>query len=234
MHMRKIAVAFVGAALAVTMTGCVKNDSSAAGDGAAGSAKPIEVKIADDKCELSANTAPSGTIKFSLSNEGPARNEFEVLAKDKLQIMGAMENLAAGDKRDFTVQLEEGTYYTACKKNMVGSLVGLKEFKVTKGEGVKISADDKKLHDEAVTKYTAYVKDQAGQLVSATQEFVDATKRAITKRQRSCIRWHVCTTNALSRLPSLSAIWIRSWMSAKLTTSKLMMLTGGNGPVGTA
>ena len=36
MHMRKIAVAFVGAALAVTMTGCVKNDNSAAGDGAAG------------------------------------------------------------------------------------------------------------------------------------------------------------------------------------------------------
>lgn len=176
MHMRKIAVAFVGAALAVTMTGCVKNDNSAARDGAAGTAKPIEVKIADDKCELSTNTAPSGTIKFSLSNEGPARNEFEVLAKDKLQIMGEMENLAAGDKRDFTVQLEEGTYYTACKKNMVGALVGLKEFKVTKGEGIKVSADDKKLHEEAVTKYTAYVKDQAGQLVDATQKFVDAYK----------------------------------------------------------
>ncbi|MFR9286924.1 cupredoxin domain-containing protein, partial [Varibaculum cambriense] len=176
MHMRKIAVAFVGAALAVTMTGCVKNDNSAAGDGAAGSTKPIEVKIADDKCELSTNTAPSGTIKFSLNNEGPARNEFEVLAKDKLQIMGEMENLAAGDKRDFTVQLEEGTYYTACKKNMVGSLVGLKEFKVTKGEGIKVSADDKKLHEDAVAKYAAYVKDQAGQLVSATQEFVDAYK----------------------------------------------------------
>ena len=43
-------VAMLGVALAVTVTGCVKNNDSAAGEGAAGSGKPIEVKIADDKC----------------------------------------------------------------------------------------------------------------------------------------------------------------------------------------
>lgn len=176
MGIRKIGVAMLGVALAVTVTGCVKNNDSATGEGTAGSGKPIEVKIADDKCEVAVNTAPSGTIKFTLNNEGPARNEFEILAKDKLQIMGEIENLAAGDKRDFTLQLEEGTYYTACKKNMVGALVGLKEFKVTKGEAVKVNADEQKLRDEAVTKYTAYVKDQAGQLVDATEEFVSAYK----------------------------------------------------------
>lgn len=169
MTKRVLSLVAVGAAL-VSFTGCVaNNNSTTAADGV------IEVKISDDSCEVSANSVGSGTVKFKLVNNGSVRNEFEILAPDKLRIVGERENLGPGTTTDYTIVLEPGQYFTACKKNMVGALVGTKEFTVTdSGKKVEVSADEEAQRKTAVTNYTAYIKDQVGQLLSATEEFAAA------------------------------------------------------------
>lgn len=177
MNRRLFAPAAIGAVAALTLTGCVSNnpDGDAKAAGGDGGNKPIGVTITDDSCEVPVGEVPQGQVSFSLSNEGTVRNEFEVLAEDKLRIVGERENLGPGTKTDYTLVLEPGTYYTACKKNMVGSLVDVREFTVTnEGEAPEISADKQKVIDDAVTNYTAYVKDQTGQLLAATRKFADA------------------------------------------------------------
>ncbi|MDO4888061.1 MAG: iron uptake system protein EfeO [Actinomycetaceae bacterium] len=165
------------AALALVLAGCVSNDSGSDSDGTQASAQRLNVTITDDTCDVSASEVKSGKVVFTLENKGPAKNEFEILAEDKLRIVGERENLGPGTTVEYTVVLEPGTYYTACKKNMVGSLVGDKEFTVTdSGEKIEVSDDDKKLQDDAVEKYTAYIRDQSGQLLDATKSFAEAYK----------------------------------------------------------
>ena len=126
------------AAAAVLLTGCVSNDN-ASGKGGSGFQK-LDVKIGDDKCDVSAAKTESGRVVFTLKNEGTVKNEFEILAPDKLRIVGERENLAPGTTVSYTVVLEPGEYYTACKKNMVGSLVGAKNFTVSdSGKNVEAS-----------------------------------------------------------------------------------------------
>lgn len=152
----------------VGMTGCAANNSGSSSDG------PIEVKITDTSCEVASNEVPSGTVTFSITNSGTATNEFEILAEDQLQIISERENLTPGTTVELTVQLEPGSYYTASKTNMVGALVGTTALTVTdSGEAVEVSDDEKELREKAVTNYTAYIKDQAGQLIDATNEFLE-------------------------------------------------------------
>ncbi|MBC3185990.1 peptidase M75 family protein [Corynebacterium sp. zg-331] len=161
---------------AVALSACVANNPENTGDnGAAGG--PIEVRIADDACEVSASEVPSGRVTFHVKNEGTVRNEFEILAEDRLRIVGERENIGPGTTVDYTVLLEPGTYVTACKKNMVGALVGARDFTVTQGEEVEVSADEKELINAAVVNYTAYVRDQVGQLLAATEDFADAYRQ---------------------------------------------------------
>mgnify|MGYP000856297644 FL=1 len=156
---------------ALTLTGCADNKPSANG-----STKPVTVTITDTGCETSADSFPSGKISFEISNKGTVPNEFEILTENKLQIASEVENIGPGTSRTFTTALSEGTYYTACKPNMVGNLVGVKKLTVTKGAEVKVDDDVKKLEEQAVTNYTAYVRDQAGQLLASTKTFVEAYK----------------------------------------------------------
>ncbi len=152
----------------VGMTGCAANNNGGSSDG------PIEVKITDTSCEVSTNEVPSGTVTFNITNSGTATNEFEILAEDQLQIISERENLTPGTTVELTVQLEAGNYYTASKTNMVGALVGTSAFTVNdSGEAVEVSDDEKELREKAVTNYTAYIKDQAGQLIDATNEFLE-------------------------------------------------------------
>lgn len=154
---------------AVALGACVANDPEEVSN----AQETIEVKITDDTCEVSTAETPSGRVTFHLRNEGTVRNEFEVLAEDRLRIVGERENLGPGTSTDYTVLLEPGNYVTACKKNMVGALVDVRDFTVTQGEAVEVSADEKELIDAAVTNYTAYTRDQVGQLLAATKDFAD-------------------------------------------------------------
>ena len=166
MHARLPAAAAALGIVSLALTGCVANTP-------AGESSALEVAIADDACDVSASTASAGAVTFSLSNEGSDVNEFEILADDKLRIVGEKENIAPGQTVDYVADLPAGTYYTACKFQQVGSPVGLAEFTVS-GESAEVGADEQELADAAVTNYVAYIRSQVGELIPAVDAFADA------------------------------------------------------------
>jgi iron uptake system component EfeO len=161
---------FASAAAAATLlalAGCVPN-SAAGGDTAA-----ITVDSTTDDCLVSATTATSGTLTFSVTNSGDQVTEFYLLADDGLRIVGEVENVGPGISRDLVVQAQPGDYFTVCKPGMVGDGVGRASFAVT-GDKVELAGDLQDQVDAAALNYVAYIKDQVGQLVVGTQTFVDA------------------------------------------------------------
>ncbi len=162
-------------AMGLGLAACADNPKNAKG-GASGSGKAqeITVTLTDDSCQLSSTSFPSGVVTFTITNSGSAPNELEILTEDKLQIISEQENIGPGTTAKLTTSLKEGTCYAACKPNMVGELKGVTQLTITKGAAVDVSADEAKAREAAVTNYTAYVRDQAGQLLTATQSFVTA------------------------------------------------------------
>jgi iron uptake system component EfeO len=165
------------AAIALALTGCVPNRASA-------DAEALAVSITDDTCVVSASTAPGGPVTFQVTNKGTDVNEFEILADDQLRIVGEKENLAPGQTVDYTVQLNPGTYYTACKFQLIGDPIGLTEFTVT-GDALAVDQDTQQLADAAATNYVGYIKDQVGQLIPAVQALVDAYESGDDETARS-------------------------------------------------
>ena len=161
---RPLAAAAAASAIALVLAGCVPNNPT-------GTA--LTVDITDTGCEVSANTATAGAVTFELSNSGTDVNEFEILADDQLRIVGEKENVTPGQTVSYVAQLDPGTYYTACKFQLVGAPTGVAEFTVT-GEAAAVDADSQKLSDEAVANYIAYIRSQTGELLPQVQEFVDA------------------------------------------------------------
>ncbi len=173
----------------LALTGCTKNSSS---DSAGGG--DITVTSTAKECQLSSGEAPSGNVVFHVSNKGSEVTEFYLLAKDGLQIIGEVENIAPGISRDLVVRAPAGTYYTACKPGMVGS--GIRSKFTVKESGAKLEAtgDDKKLIDTATSQYGSYVRDQTDQLLTKTKKFAalyksgkDAEARALYADAR--IHW---------------------------------------------
>ncbi|NQX29362.1 peptidase M75 family protein [Microbacteriaceae bacterium VKM Ac-2854] len=163
--------------LALVLTGCVPNN-------AASSSAALDVAIADDSCAVSTATVEAGAVTFALENTGTDVNEFEILAEDKLRIVGEKENVTPGQSVSYVAQLEPGTYYTACKFQQVGAPIGLAEFTVT-GEATTQTADEQEASDLAVTNYIAYIKSQAGELLPAVQTFVTAYESGDDETARS-------------------------------------------------
>ena len=151
-------------ALALALSGCVPNHAEVAA---------LTVDITDDSCVVSDATATTGAITFAITNSGTDVNEFEILADDKLRIVGEKENITPGQTVSYVAELTPGTYYTACKFQLVGAPVGLAEFTVT-GEASARSADEEALTAEAVSNYIAYVKSQVAELLPQVQEFTAA------------------------------------------------------------
>ncbi|MFF1573323.1 iron uptake system protein EfeO [Leifsonia sp. NPDC058292] len=166
------------ATVTIALSGCVPNQASA-------DAEALSVTLTDDKCTVSTDTAPSGAITFQVTNKGSDVNEFEILADDKLRIAGEKENIGPGTTVNYVVQLSEGSYFTACRKGMVGSPAHLAAFTVSKGKSVSAGGSETKQVAQAVTNYISYVKEQTSQLLTATKTFAaayeagdDATARA--------------------------------------------------------
>ncbi|MEN2742492.1 iron uptake system protein EfeO [Microbacterium sp. X-17] len=161
---RPLAIVAAVALATVGLAGCVANTSS---NGA------IKVSVTDTACDVATSTAPSGAVAFTLTNTGSDVNEFEIFALDKLRIVGEKENITPGTTTDYVVQLQPGTYYTACKFQQVGNPIGVAAFTVT-GDAVAAPADQQAQIDQAVTNYISYVKSQTEQLVPATKQLVAA------------------------------------------------------------
>jgi iron uptake system component EfeO len=163
---QRILMGLAGAGvLALALSGCVPNN--------AGSSTTLKVTITDDTCEVSETTAAAGAITFEITNSGTDINEFEILAEDKLRIVGEKENVTPGQSVSYVAQLAPGTYYTACKFQLIGAPTGVAEFTVT-GEASAVSEDEQALTDQAVTNYVSYIKSQVAELVPQVKEFATA------------------------------------------------------------
>lgn len=149
------------AAGALLLTGCVPN--------AAPSGDAIAVTASDTDCTVETATAQSGTVTFTVQNDGTKVNEFYVLGSNELTIVGEVENIAPGASRDLTVQVGPGDYFTSCKPGMIGAGVGQAAFSVS-GDAIETSPED----DAVIAQYVGYVKAQTEELLPQVQAFVDA------------------------------------------------------------
>lgn len=111
---RPVAALSFGALVALVLAGCASNDAPAAGSNV------IEVTSTADACELSSAEAPSGTLTFTVTNDGTDVTEFYLLAEDGERVVSELEDIGPGVSRDLVVQVEPGSYVTACKPGMVG------------------------------------------------------------------------------------------------------------------
>jgi iron uptake system component EfeO len=171
MTLRPFALVAGVALAAVALTGCVANTPA----GTAGAtSRTISVTGDDSTCTLSATTAPSGTVTFTVANTGSDSTEFEVLASDGLRIISEKENIGPGTSGTLTTRLEAGRYITACIPGLVGQ--GVRSHFTVTDSGAKVVAEgsEQQQVDAAASAYVAYVKDQTGQLVTSTATFLDA------------------------------------------------------------
>ncbi|MDN5794496.1 MAG: peptidase M75 family protein [Intrasporangium sp.] len=157
------------------MAACTTNDPSSDTSGTA-TPRSLAVTSTDDRCDVSAQQAPSGNLVFTVKNDGSKVTEFYLLGQDGLRIVGEVENIGPGLTRDLVVQAAAGTYFTACKPGMVGD--GIRSsFTVTdSGEPVAASGKEAELVATANTQYAGYVKDQSDQLLAKTEQFVSDYK----------------------------------------------------------
>ncbi len=72
-----------------------------------GAPGPITVKATDNSCDISATTAPAGTLNFSVANTGTKVTEFYVYGTGD-RIMGEVENIGPGLTRELIVEVADG------------------------------------------------------------------------------------------------------------------------------
>lgn len=160
------------------LAACTDNAAPAASGDDAGAADPraLTVQATDTGCQVSADTAPSGNLTFSVTNGGAKVTEFYLLGADGLRILGEVENIGPGLSRDLVLAAPAGSYFTACKPGMVGEGIRAPFAVADSGEDLAPSGDDEALVTEATASYQAYVKDQTEQLVTKTEAFAKAFK----------------------------------------------------------
>ena len=162
-------VSIVGVVLGLaTLTACAKDTPAVKDDGTG----PVSVKATDSDCSLSRRDVKSGTSTFSVANGGSKVTEFYVYA-DGDRVMGEVENIGPGLKRDLIVELPTGKYQAVCKPGMVGD--GIRgDLTVTGGAPAQVDEDT--LLKQAADSYQRYVNSQAVALEQKTTEFVTAVK----------------------------------------------------------
>ncbi len=175
---RQIAMASACAVVTVPLlSACTDNaPTGAAGSGASADPRVLTVQATDTECQLSAATAPSGNLTFSVTNGGSKVTEFYLLAADGLRIVGEIENIGPGISRDLVLRAAAGSYFTACKPGMTGDGIRAPFAIAESGEAEAPSGNDAELVEAANDGYAAYVKDQTEQLVTKTEDFVNLYK----------------------------------------------------------
>ncbi len=159
----------LSATAALALTAC----GGGAGTTTSATKAAITVTASDTACEVSAATAPAGTVTFEISNTGTRVNEFYLYAEGD-RIVGEVENVAPGLTRTFHVEVADpGTYETACKPGMVGDGIR-KTFTVTGASAAARSEDE--LLNAATASYATWVASEADALGAKTREFVAAVK----------------------------------------------------------
>jgi iron uptake system component EfeO len=169
----------VGAAVAAALTSlaaCGKDSppTTSGGDG------KIAVTATDTECKVARADSSAGSVRFAVTNNGNKVTEFYVYAEGD-RVMGEVENIAPGVTRELLVDLEAGSYQTACKPGMSGK--GLRNaFTVT---GAKASADNASELAAAMASYQRYIKSQTAALKDQTTAFVTAVKAGDIEKAKS-------------------------------------------------
>ncbi|WP_018335325.1 iron uptake system protein EfeO [Actinomycetospora chiangmaiensis] len=171
MSARPVLATLAATLAAVVVSGCT---STATPQSAPGQPGPISVTASDTSCDLSAATAPAGTVSFTIRNAGSKVTEFYLYGAGD-RIIGEVENIGPGLTRPLTVEVPQGgTYTTACKPGMLGD--GLRApFTVTGNAATAVEGDAGLA--AAVQGYQRYTTSQTEALVAKTGEFTDAVKR---------------------------------------------------------
>lgn len=167
----------------ISMSACQAKEAdggSASGEGAEKSAQ-ITVDASDTECKLSGTTATTGPSTFVVTNSGDKVTEFYVYGEGE-RVMGEVENISPGLKRQLIVQLTQpGTYQTSCRPGMVGE--GIRANFVVTGEAVKVDTEGK--FKEAADSYKRYVLSQTDALIPSTEAFVAAVKAKDVAKAKS-------------------------------------------------
>jgi iron uptake system component EfeO len=170
--------AATAALLVAGLTGCAEETPTAAPGATTG---PVTVKATDSECTLSRAEVNSGTSTFSVTNGGSKVTEFYVFA-DGDRVMGEVENIGPGLKRDLIVELPAGKYQAVCKPGMIGD--GIRgPLTVSGGTAGQTNADA--ALKEATEGYQRYVSTQAAALEEKTAEFVAAVKAGDVARAKA-------------------------------------------------
>jgi iron uptake system component EfeO len=172
-----ISAALIASVTALALSGCAPNTSTGT------EADGIQVSATEQACEVSTDTAGSGTTTFTITNDGDRVTEFYLLGEDRLRIVSEQENIAPGASAQLTVSLQPGDYFTACKPGLRGANVGEAAFTVT-GEAVELTAQDDELYTEAVDSYVDFVKNEVAALVPNVEEFARAYMAGEDERAR--------------------------------------------------
>ncbi len=158
------------------LAACTENSGGPGGAADEGNPRAMSVESSDSECNVSAASAPAGTLTFEVTNTGSRVTEFYLLGDDGLRIVSEVENIGPNLNREMTVNAPAGAYFTACKPGMKGEGIRA-DFTVTESDDEPTtSADEQQLIDQAVANYAAYVQDQSDQLLAKTEQFVNLYK----------------------------------------------------------
>jgi iron uptake system component EfeO len=98
--------------LALALGACGSDKGGSAGAGG-GSARTVEVALTDAGCDPAKLDLPAGAVTFKVTNRGTDKvSEFEITDGDR--ILGEVENVTAGLKRNFSLNLTSGSYGMKC------------------------------------------------------------------------------------------------------------------------
>jgi iron uptake system component EfeO len=162
----------------VLLAGCTAQNGSTPDTTAARTT--VTVTSTADACEVSETEVPAGAVVFTVTNAADAVTEFYLLREDGTTVVSELENLGPGTSRDLVVQLEPGSYLTACKPGMTGE--GIRApLTVTEAGTAAGAADDVTAGSAtgsrraelaaATATYLQYVRTEADQLLDATRAF---------------------------------------------------------------
>jgi FTR1 family protein len=131
------------------------------------------VTLTDDGCSPSKLSTPSGLVTLEARSGGSGKvSELELKSETGI-ILGERENVVAGIKGSFSLNLKPGRYVLNCpngKEEDNGTLL------VTGKAGSGASTVDTKLVAAATTGYRTYVEGQTAQLLAGTRRFVAALR----------------------------------------------------------
>ena len=157
------------AALALTLP------LAACAGGSAGGANDEEkqVTVADDTCEVGDDEADSGKVSFEVTNDGGRETDFLVLAEDGRRVVAKRGAIKPEETAELSVELQPGTYLTACRMSERGPYIEATEFTVT-GDEVDYTQSRGQREKNARDNYVTFVQNEAAELLPAVEEFAEA------------------------------------------------------------